>query len=54
MEEEMRRILADAVADSEPSPGLFVTLLDRFEKLGSVELEISERNHQPRAAELSS
>lgn len=52
MEAEIRVILTAAVADVDPRPGLFTTLLDRFAELGGVELELPARATPARAAEL--
>jgi antitoxin FitA len=53
MEAEIREILVEAVREESASDGLFTTLLDRFEKLGGVELELPARAAGPRAADLS-
>jgi plasmid stability protein len=53
MEAEIRAILADAVSEPNASPGLFVTLLDRFADIGGTELELPPRATPTRAADLS-
>lgn len=53
MEAEVRAILVDAVRDPASEAGLFTTLLDRFGKMGGVELELPSRATPPRAADLS-
>ena len=53
MESEIRVILVDAVSEPADEAGLFHTMLDRFGKVGGVELELPERATPPRAAELS-
>lgn len=52
MEAEMRAILTDAVSEPEEERGLFQALLDRFGRLGGVDLEIPARTTHPRSAEL--
>jgi plasmid stability protein len=54
MEAEVRAILTDAVAEPGESPDLFHTLMDRFGKLGGVELDLPPRATRPRAAEFGS
>ncbi len=43
MEAEVREILADAVTDPQDEPDLFDVLMDRFDTLGGVTLDIPER-----------
>lgn len=50
MESEIRAILVEAVSD--PGEGLFVALLDRFQSLGGVELELPDRAELASAADL--
>lgn len=50
MEAEMRAILTEAVSESE-NQGLFGALLDRFDALGGVDLEIPVRSARPRAVD---
>ncbi len=52
MEAEMRAILTDAVTEPEERNGLLGELLDRFEALGGVDLDIPARATRPRAADL--
>ena len=52
MEAEMRAILTEAVTEPEEAGGLFGALLDRFEALGGVDLDVPPRATQPRAADL--
>jgi antitoxin FitA len=52
MEAEMRAILTTAVMDEESRPGLFNALVDRFAKLGGVDLDLPDRGTPPRAASL--
>lgn len=54
MEAEVRAILEEAVCEPETSGNLFTTLLDRFDALGGVELELPDRSSQARAADLTS
>jgi plasmid stability protein len=49
MEAEMRAILAAAVSE-EDQQGLFPLLIDRFDRLGGVELELPPRATPVRAA----
>jgi plasmid stability protein len=53
MEAEIRTILAEAVAEDD-QPGLFDVLVDRFQALGGVDLELPERRDTPRAADFRS
>jgi plasmid stability protein len=50
MEAEMRAILTEAVSEPGENTGLFQALLDRFDQLGGVELDIPVRTARPRAA----
>jgi antitoxin FitA len=52
MEAEMRAILTAAVTDEEPRTDLFTALIDRFARLGGVELDLPTRTTPPRAAAL--
>jgi plasmid stability protein len=52
MEAEMRAILTDAVADDSARTGLFDALVDRFARIGGVDLDLSVRATPPRAATL--
>ncbi len=52
MESEIRAILADAVGDPAEGDDLFSTLLDRFGRIGGVELDLPERATPTRAADL--
>lgn len=52
MEAEMRAILTDAVSEPREETGLFPALLDRFGRLGGVDLDIPARATQPRAADI--
>ena len=52
MEAEMRAILTEAVSEPGEETGLFQALLDKFGKLGGVDLDIPARAAQPRAADL--
>jgi antitoxin FitA len=54
MEAEVRAILTEAVTEPGETPGLFQTLMDRFDELGGVELDLPPRATRPRAADLSS
>ena len=51
MEAEVRAILTDAVTEPGESSGLAEAILDRFGKLGGVELDLPLRAAQARAAE---
>jgi plasmid stability protein len=53
MEAEMRAILTDAVQEPGEDRGLFQTLLDKFSKLGGVDLEIPARTTKPRAPDFT-
>jgi antitoxin FitA len=52
MEAEMRAILTAAVTDEHTRTDLFTTLVDRFARLGGVELDLPPRATPPRAASL--
>ena len=54
MEAEVRAILTDAVAEPREAPSMFQMLMDRFGKLGGVELELPPRAARPRAADFGS
>ncbi|HET9079425.1 MAG TPA: Arc family DNA-binding protein [Trebonia sp.] len=54
MEAEVRAILTDAVAEPREAPSMFQVLMDRFGKLGGVELELPPRAARPRAADFGS
>lgn len=53
MESEIRTILTDAVREPADEVGLFHVLLDRFDELGGVELELPPRTTAPRAPDLA-
>lgn len=53
MEAEVRAILTEAVADLDESPGLLMTLTQRFAELGGVDLELPERSSPARAPGLA-
>lgn len=53
MEAEIRAILSEAVA-TEDQPGLFQVLVDRFQAVGGVDLELPERSDNPRAVDFGS
>jgi antitoxin FitA len=53
MEAEARAILTDAVSEPADSAGLFTALLDRFGRLGGVDLELPGREEPPRAADFT-
>ncbi len=53
MESEIRAILAEAVSEPGEKDGLFATILDRFAKIGGVELELPERSTPVRSPDLS-
>lgn len=53
MEAEARAILTEAVSEPADSAGLFTALLDRFGRLGGVDLELPDREEPPRAADFS-
>jgi len=50
MEAEMRAILTAAVADGSARTGLFDVLVDRFARLGGVDVDVPTRATPPRAA----
>jgi antitoxin FitA len=52
MEAEMRAILTAAVTDEDPRTDLFTALINRFARLGGVELDLPPRTTSPRAASL--
>lgn len=52
MEAEIRAILTSAVADDAPRADLFSALVERFGRLGGVDLDLPGRNNPPRAADL--
>lgn len=54
MESEIRAILIEAVREPDDADGLFQAMLDRFGKIGGVELELPSRTTSVRAADLSS
>jgi plasmid stability protein len=51
MEAEARAILTEAVREPADSAGLFTALLDRFGRLGGVELDLPGRAEPARAAD---
>jgi antitoxin FitA len=53
MESEIRAILVEAVREPTDADGLAQTMLDRFGKIGGVELELPPRASPVRAADLS-
>ncbi|MDQ3451023.1 MAG: plasmid stabilization protein, partial [Actinomycetota bacterium] len=53
MEAEVRAILVDAVTELDVREELFEVLLDRFGRIGGVELEVQARATPTRAADLS-
>lgn len=53
MEAEVRAILVDAVTKLDGREELFKVLLDRFGRIGGVELEVPARATPTRAADLS-
>lgn len=53
MEAEIRLILTAAVDEPSRSDGLFATLLNRFDDIGGVELELPPRSTRARAADMS-
>jgi plasmid stability protein len=53
MEAEMRAILTAAVTDEDTKAGLFTALVDRFAKLGGVDLDLPPRATPVRAASVS-
>ena len=50
MEAEIRDILTTAVADDAPTTDLFSALIDRFGRLGGIDLVLPARTAAPRAA----
>jgi len=54
MEAEVRVILADAVREPERSGDLFSTLIDTFQELGGVELDIPPRAQTMRVVDFDS
>jgi plasmid stability protein len=52
MEAEIRAILTAAVDEKAMRAGLFPALVDRFARLGGVDLELPDRDARPRAAVL--
>lgn len=52
MESEARAILTEAVRSPEETRGLLGTLVDRMAEIGGVELEVPERAHPARAADV--
>jgi plasmid stability protein len=53
MEAEARAILTDAVQEPADSAGLFTALLDRFELLGGVDLDLPKRAEPGRAVDFT-
>jgi antitoxin FitA len=53
MEAEARAILTEAVSEPADSAGLFTALLDRFGRLGGVDLELPDLEEPPRAADFT-
>jgi plasmid stability protein len=53
MEAEARAILTEAVQEPADSAGLFTALLDRFSKLGGVDLDLPARAERARAADFT-
>ena len=53
MEAEIRDILTEAVSEPSESRGLLATLLDRFDEVGGVELDLPARSNPARAGEVS-
>lgn len=51
MEAEVRAILRDRFATSEPERGLGTRIHERFAGLGGMDLELPDRSERPRAAE---
>jgi plasmid stability protein len=49
MEAEIRAILTQAADEPHEANGLFTTLVDRFQALGGVELDLPTRSTPPRA-----
>jgi hypothetical protein len=54
MEAKIRAILEEAVREPERSGGLFTVLMDRFDAIGGVELDLPPGSTPPRAADLAS
>lgn len=54
MESEVRAILVEAVREPGDADGLLHALLDRFDELGGVDLELPLRQTPVRAADLAS
>jgi plasmid stability protein len=52
MEAEIRAILTAAVTDEAPRKDLFSALIERFSRLGGVDLDLPLRATPPRAADL--
>jgi plasmid stability protein len=52
MEAEIRAILEEVAGREEESKGLFTTLLDRFQAIGGVDLELPPRSTPVRGADL--
>lgn len=53
MEAEVRSILTEAVRVPADDADLFQAMMERFEALGGVELELPPRNAPPRAPDFS-
>jgi len=53
MEAEARAILTEAVSEPADAAGLFTALLDRFGRLGGVDLALPDREEPPRAADFT-
>lgn len=51
MESEIRAILEDAVREPRAGSDLFRALLERFDEIGGVELELPARSNPVRAAD---
>jgi antitoxin FitA len=51
MEAEVRAILTEAVREPADSAGLFTALMDRFDVLGGVDLELPDRDEPAHAAD---
>lgn len=51
MEAEVRAILTEAVREPADSAGLFTALMDRFDVLGGVDLELPGRDEPAHAAD---
>ena len=51
MEAEVRAILRERFAAPEPGSGLGTRIHERFAALGGLDIDLPERNEQPRAAE---